>query len=82
MGEPSAPMSEVDIMKATLCMKDHEIFALRGELDRRMHENQMLLMSIERLEKTVAASYDRLVRKLDRYGLVPEHCNSGKRKRR
>jgi hypothetical protein len=80
MGE--TPMSEIDLMKATLCMKDHEIFALRSELDRRIHENQMLLLSIERLEKTVAASYDRLVRRLDRYGIVPESNSNNKRKRR
>jgi len=72
-------MCEVDLMKAAMCMKDHEIFALRGELDRRIHENQMLLMSIERLEKTFAASYDRLIRKLDRCGVVQD---TQKRKRR
>ena len=63
-------MSEMDMLKAAVCMKDHELFALRGELDRRIHESQMLFATIERLEKTMAASYDRLIRRLERHGVI------------
>ncbi len=68
-------MSEIDILKATICMKDHEILNLHSELERRSMETQTLATAIERLEKTMAASYDRLLRRLERESI-------GKRSRR
>lgn len=73
--------SELDFLKSAICLKDGEIFSLRGELERRMHENQMLMAAIERLERSMSASYDRLVRKLDRYGIVGPESSNKRRKR-
>ena len=64
--EMSDQPSELEFLKSAICLKDGEIFTLRGELDRRIHENQMLMVAIERLERTMSASHDRLIRKLDR----------------
>jgi hypothetical protein len=58
--------TELDLLKNSLSIKEHEVFYLRGELERCNHSHQLLLMSMERLEKTMAASYDRLNRKIDR----------------
>lgn len=68
---------EIEILKTNLVMKDHELFALRAELDRHCHEFQMLVGSIERLEKSMAACCDRLARKVDRIDGEPR-----KRRRR
>ena len=65
-----------------MCLKDAEIFTLRGELERRMHENQMLTTAIERLERSMSASYDRLIRKLDRCGITGLEFNNNKRRKR
>ena len=46
-------------------MKEHELYALRSEIERHSSDMQMLALSIERLEKTMAASYDRLIHRLD-----------------
>jgi hypothetical protein len=62
------PAHDIEILRTNLVMKDHELFALRAELDRRGHEFQMLVNTIERLEKTMAACYDRLARKVERTG--------------
>ena len=70
--------SETDFLKTAICLKDGEIYTLRGELDRRIHENQMLIVAIERLERTISASHDRLIRKLDRCGFAD--CNNKRRK--
>ena len=64
--EESQPLSEVEILKTTLCFKEHELFTLRSELERRNQEYPLLALSIERLEKTTAAYHDRLLRKLER----------------
>ena len=70
--------NEIEMLKANLCMKDHEIFSLRTELERRNHETQALVLSIERLEKTMATCYDRLLRKMER----SYELESRKRRRR
>jgi len=67
------PSQELHFLKTAICLKDAEIYALRGELDRRMHENQMLMVAIERLERTISASSDRLIRKLDRFDSNKRH---------
>lgn len=72
---------EIDLLQSSLVMKDHEIFNLRTELDRRIHEFQMLVHSIERMEKTMAACYDRVARKVDRLSMGTEG-EFRKRKRR
>lgn len=57
---------ETELLKSALCMKEHENFALRAELDRRNVDAASLAMALERLEKTFAAYCDRIGRKLDR----------------
>ena len=63
---PSSAVSDIDILKHNLELKEHEVFYLRGELERLSQAHQMLLLSTERLETTMAACYDRLLRKIDR----------------
>ena len=70
---------DLELLKTTICMKDHEIFNLRSELERKNHEVQSFAVSIERLEKTMATCYDRLLRRLERSGLP---VDQGTRKRR
>ena len=60
-----AEAEEIQLLKSALCMKDHELYALRSEIERHSSDMQMLALSIERLEKTMAASYDRLIHRLD-----------------
>ena len=62
----SPPLSEIELLKTTLCFKEHELFTLRSELERRNQECQLLALSLERLEKTTAACNDRVMRRLDR----------------
>lgn len=73
--------AEVEMLKTNLCFKDSEIFALRAELEHRNQEHQNLLITIERLEKTVAANIDRLLRRVDRL-TNPVESESRKRRRR
>ena len=54
---------EIQMLKSALCMKEHELYALRSEIH--ASDMQMLALSIERLEKTMAASYDRIIQRLD-----------------
>jgi serine protease inhibitor len=75
-------ISETDMLKANLGFKDHEIFMLRSELEHRNQEHQLLLLSIERLEKTMAACYDRLIRRIGRMEQGCSNDESRKRKRR
>jgi hypothetical protein len=79
MEDQSDQLSEIDMLKATLGLRDHEIFMLRSELERNGQAHHMLLLSMERLEKTMAASYDRLLRKVDRLG--GGHADERKRRR-
>jgi hypothetical protein len=59
---------EIEMLRSALGLRDNEICMLRGELDRSHQAQQMLMLSMERLEKTMAACYDRLLRKVDRLG--------------
>ena len=63
---PLVAVTEIEILKNNLNIKEHEVFYLRGELERLGQSHQLLLVSIERLEKTMATCYDRLLRKIDR----------------
>jgi len=78
--DQSNSRSEIEILRANLGFKDHEIFMLRSELERNTQAHHLLLLSMERLEKTMAASYDRLIRKVDRLGY--DHADEPSRKRR
>ena len=77
----TGPGCEIELLKAALCMKDQELFILRGELERRAHEIQMLAVAMERLERTMAASYDVLIRKLERRGIAAATDHKRKRNR-
>ena len=59
--------SELDICKATLCLKDQEIYMLNAELARKGEDIQTLVLAFERLERTLSASVDRLIRAMDRH---------------
>ena len=72
---------ENSILKNALCVKDHEIYILRSELERRSNEVQNLLYAMDRMEKTIATCYDRLLRKLEHFGVIPT-VDTGGRKRR
>lgn len=61
-----ATEDDTEALRSALCMKEHETYALRAELERRNLEVQMLTVSIERVERTMAAGFDRIARKLDR----------------
>lgn len=74
--------SEIDILKNKLCMKDHEIYILQGELQRRIQESELTAIAIDRVEKTMAACYDRLLRKLERLTSHSFDQESRKRRRR
>jgi hypothetical protein len=74
--------SEIDMLRSALGLRDHEICMLRGELERNHQAQQMLLLSVERFEKTMAACYDRLIRKVDRLGGHEDEPPSRKRRRR
>jgi hypothetical protein len=74
--------SEIDMLRSALGLRDHEIFILRGELERSHQAQQMLLLSVERLEKTMAACYDRLLRKVDRLAGQDDEQPARKRSRR
>ena len=74
-------VSELDLLKSTLCMKEHEIFTLRNQLECQFQSTQMLAAAVERMEKTMAASYDRLVRRLERAGCISEQDTRNKRRR-
>lgn len=80
MEDQSNHLSEIDVLKANLSLKDHEIFMLRSQLEHGAQAHHMLMLSMERLEKTMAASYDRLLRKVDR--LCNDHADEPSRKRR
>ena len=57
---------EMEICKATLCMKEQEIYMLTAELTRRTEDVQTLALAIERLERSTSAAIDRVVRTLER----------------
>ncbi len=60
------PPNETELLRSALCMKEHEVFALRSELDRHSTDAAAMALALERLEKTTAACFDRILRRLDR----------------
>ena len=68
------------MLRTALGLRDHELCMMRGELERSHQAHHLLLLSMERLEKTMAASYDRLIRKVDRLG-AGHHDDEPPRKR-
>jgi hypothetical protein len=64
MGDDSTDTHE--LCKATICMKDQEIFILRSELDNQYRSMQSLGVAIERMERSITTSIERFMRKLER----------------
>jgi hypothetical protein len=61
-------MTELDMCKTALCFKEHELFALRSDVQTQHAILQTLSQSIERLERTLSAGMDRLARTMNRQG--------------
>ncbi len=70
---------ENSILKNALCVKEHEIFVLQTELEKRTADLQSIVYSVERMERTIAACFDRLVRRLERSGSMSD---GGKKRHR
>ena len=64
-GEFAPPMNELELCKAALGCKEHELTALR---DTQQTGIQALTKSVERLERTLSAGMDRLARTVNRLG--------------
>lgn len=79
MDEPQ-PLPDLDMLKHQLYIKDHEIMSLQAELERRIQQNEGMALAMERLEKTVAACFDRLLRRMDR--TIDDSGSRNKRRRR
>ena len=65
---PNGTMSELDMCKTALCFKEHELFALRADVQNQHAILQSLTHSFERMERTVSAGMDRLARTVNRLG--------------
>jgi hypothetical protein len=80
MDEPT--MSELDMCKTALLFKEHEIFALRADVQTQQAILQTLSQSVERLERTLGAGMDRLSRSVNRLGEGRQSTNFNINKRR
>jgi hypothetical protein len=58
--------TELEICKATLCLKEQEIYMLGAEIARKGEDIEHLGLAMERLEKTMSACMDRVIRALER----------------
>jgi DNA anti-recombination protein RmuC len=67
-GEFEPPTNELELCKTALCCKEHELTALRSNLQTQQVGMQTLSKSVERLERTLSAGMDRLVRSVNRLG--------------
>ena len=65
---PSSTMTELDMCKTALCFKEHEIFALRNDVQTQHTILQNMAQSLERLKRTMSAGMDRLARTVNRLG--------------
>ena len=76
-------MTELDMCKTALYFKEHELFALRADVQTQHAIMQTLSQSIERLERTLSAGMDRLARAVNRRtrGGEPLSPGGGKRRR-
>jgi hypothetical protein len=61
--DPPPPASEYEMLRAALSARDHEVAMLCARLQQ---NNEALATVVEQLERTVSASIDRFVRRLDR----------------
>jgi hypothetical protein len=59
-------MTELEMCKTALCFKEHELFTLRADVQTQQAIVQTLSKSVERLEKTLAARMDQLLRAISR----------------
>ena len=78
-------MTELEMCKTALCFKEHELFALRADVQTQHAIIQTLSKSVERLDKTMAAGMDRLSRSVNRMGCCDGYNNNNtnnKRRRR
>lgn len=80
-------MTELEMCKTALCFKEHELFALRADVQTQHAILQTLTQAFERMERTVAAGMDRLAHSVNRLGgkqrePSPVGYNNNKRRRR
>ena len=67
--------SECEMLKSVISARDSEILVLFTRLQQ---NNDMLAIVVERLEKTVSASIDRFVRRLDRMDNRQDHTTGSR----
>ena len=87
MDEPSnnnttTSMTELEMCKAALCFKEHELFALRADVQTQHAILQTLTQAFERMERTVAAGMDCLAHSINRQREQSPTGYSNKRRRR
>lgn len=73
---PNTFDTDFQILGTTLCARSHEQLIMQAQL-----QQQLIAQSdtIERMERTMAASIDRLVRRLDRLEqCIAQCCNAGR----
>ena len=59
-------LTELEMCKTALCFKEHELFALRADVQTQHAVIQTMAKSVENLEKTFAARMDQLCRAINR----------------
>ena len=74
-------MSELEMCKTALCFKEHELFALRADVQTQHAILQSLTQSFERLERTLSAGMDRLARSVNRKQREESPLNHKRRRR-
>jgi hypothetical protein len=67
-GQFEAPTNELEMCKAALCFKEHELIALRTDVQAQHANMQALSKSVERIERTLSAGMDRIARTMNRLG--------------
>lgn len=68
--DPPNDKQQLDMLRSVLCARENEILMLRSELDRRACELQSLQAAMDTLERTTSACFDRLIRRLERAGVL------------
>lgn len=72
-------LNELEMCKTALCFKEHELLALRADVQTQHAIIQTMARSMERLEKTFAARMDQLSRSISRQR-SPSPANSKRRR--
>ena len=80
--ETTNTASELEMCKTALCFKEHELFTLRADVQTQQAALVTMSKSVERLEKTMSAGMDRLIRSVNRLGDTSNNNNTNKRRRR